>query len=252
MEEFFHEITEKLNVDSYFDKQFSLQKLARTAFTPEGRAQYGNIYHRGALVPLLMDILLLEKSGGKRGLREVILELTKKYGSERPFSEEQFFDEFVAVTHPEMRDLIDRHIKGAWPLPMEEYFAKLGIRYSPVVYYEDSIADRGHGIQFDGQKMIVTEVRERSEREGLREGDMVVAVNDIAVARENFAEIVAALQGIEPGDTVTYTIDREDGPVKLNLTVGTQQRSEHHVFQVMEDASPQQVALREAWMRKLE
>src|SRR5690606_1968788 len=196
LEEFFSEISEKLSIDEIHDKEMSLQRLARLAFTEEGRTQYGNIYNRGALVPMLMDILLLEKSGGKRGLREVILELSKKYGSENPFSEEEFFDEFVAMTHPEMRLLIDRHVKGAWPLPIEEYFAKLGIRYSSVVFYEDSIPDRGHGIQFDGQKMVVTEVRERSEREGLKEGDVVVAINDIAISRENFPELVGILQGI--------------------------------------------------------
>lgn len=252
LEEFFDEVAQKLTIDGHFDKDVSLQQLARNAFTPEGRTQYVNIYYRGALVPLLMDILLLEKSGGRRGLREVILELADKYGSERPFSEDDFFNEFVAITHPEMRGLIDNHIKGAVPLPIEEYFAKLGIKYSPVVYYEDSIPDRGHGVQYDGRQMVVSEVRERSEGEGLREGDTVIAVNDIAVARDNFPEIVSILQSVEPGDTVRYTVDRPGGSVTLPLTVGTQQRSEEHVFEIMPDASPQQVALREAWMRKLE
>jgi predicted metalloprotease with PDZ domain len=252
LEEFFHEISEKLTVDSQFDKNVSLQQLARTAFTPEGRAQYVNIYYRGALVPLLMDILLLEKSGGKRGLREVILELSKKYGSEKPFSEENFFDEFVAMTDPEMRLLIDRHVKGTWPLPIAEYFAKLGIRYDSIVYYDDTIPDRGHGIQYDGRQLVVTELRERSEREGLLEGDTVIALNDIDVAVENFPEIVTILQSIEPGDTVTYTVLRPGGPIQLHLTVGQQQRFEEHVFRVMEDASPEQLALREAWMRRLE
>jgi predicted metalloprotease with PDZ domain len=252
LDEFFDEISERLSVDAHFDRDVSLQQLARTAFTPEGRAQYVNIYYRGALVPLLMDILLLEKSGGQRGLREVVLELTKKYGSERPFSEEEFFDEFVAMTHPEMRLLIDRHIKGTWPLPIKEYFAKLGFQYDPIVYYEDMIPDRGHGIQYDGQQLVVTEVRERSEREGLQEGDTVIAINDINLAMENFPEIVSILQSVEPGDTVTYTVNRPGGPVKLSLSVGERQRSEEHVFRVMENASPQQVALREAWMRKLE
>ena len=252
LDEFFDQISEKLAVDSHFDKTVSLQQLARTAFTPEGRAQYVNIYYRGALVPLLMDILLLEKSGGKRGLREVILDFAKKYGSEKPFSEEDFFDEFVAMTYPEMRILIDHHVKGAWPLPIEEYFAKLGIQYLPIVYYDDTIPDRGHGIQYDGMHLIVTELRERSEREGLLEGDTVIAVNDIAVAMENFPEIATILQGVKPGDTISYTVIRPDGPKKLLLTVGEQRRFQEHVFRVMEDASPEQVALREAWMRRLE
>jgi S1-C subfamily serine protease len=86
----------------------------------------------------------------------------------------------------------------------------------------------------------------------LKEGDVVVAINDIAISRENFPELVGILQGIQPGDTVTYTVERAEGAVKLDLTVGIQRRSQRHVFDVMEDASPQKVALRDAWMRRLE
>src|SRR5690606_22951449 len=135
--------------------------------------------------------------------------------------------------------------------PMEEYFAKLGIRYQPIVYYEDSIADRGHGIQYNGQNLLITEVRDRSHREGLMEGDTVVAVNDSEVACEHFPEIVAVLQGVQPRDTPHHPGNRPDGPMQLHLSVGTQQRYEAHVFEVMQNASPQQLALREAWMRRL-
>jgi hypothetical protein len=34
--------------------------------------------------------------------------------------------------------------------------------------------------------------------------------------------------------------------------VGEQKKTEEHVFRLMENASPEQIALREAWMRKLD
>jgi predicted metalloprotease with PDZ domain len=50
-----------------FDTTYSLSKLARTSFSDSGQAQYSNIYQRGAVVAGLLDIKLLELSGGKQG-----------------------------------------------------------------------------------------------------------------------------------------------------------------------------------------
>lgn len=251
LEEFFLQISEKLTIDSYFKKDLSLRDLALTAFTEDGHTQYVNIYHRGALVPLLMDILLLEKSGGERGLREVILELSRKYGADKAFSEQGFFDEFVAMTYPEMRTLIDRYVIGAEPLPVAEYFEKIGVRYYPVLYSDEMMPDRGHVIEYNGKELVISQLRERSEREGLIKGDKVVAINDIAATPDNFPEIMVILQGVTAGDTVTYKVDRNGDTLALPLSVGEQQKSEDHAFRLMEDATPAQVALREAWMRRL-
>ncbi|HLT72393.1 MAG TPA: hypothetical protein VKZ75_07055 [Cyclobacteriaceae bacterium] len=252
LEEFFAQISEKLTIDNFFDKEVSLTEMALGAFSEEGHTQYVNIYNRGALVPLLMDILLLEKSGGERGLREVILELSKKYGATRAFSEEHFFDEFVAITHPDMQAFVDRYIIDSEPLPIATYFEKLGIRYYPLLTYEETMPDRGHVLEYDGKQMVISGLRERSEREGLMNGDKVVAVNNIEAIPANFPEVMVILQGVAPGDTVTYTVNRNGETLTLPLSVGEQQKSEEHAFRLMEDASPAQVALREAWMRKLQ
>jgi len=123
-------VVEKILVDrQYFDASYSLRKLALTSYTDAGQAQYPNIYMRGALVAGLLDIRLLELSGGKRGLRELILDLAREYGKDRPFPEDRFFDIVTAKTYPEIGDFFDRYVKAAQPLPIAEYYAKLGIRF---------------------------------------------------------------------------------------------------------------------------
>ncbi|HSG07703.1 MAG TPA: hypothetical protein VLA36_05085 [Longimicrobiales bacterium] len=121
---------EKIVVDrQYFDTSYSLRRLALTSYTDEGQAQYGNIYQRGALVAGLLDIRLLELSGGRRGLRELVLDLAKEYGKDRPFPEDRFFEIVAEKTHPEIGDFLDRYVRNAEPLPLAEYYAKLGIRF---------------------------------------------------------------------------------------------------------------------------
>ena len=83
---------------------------------------------RGALTAGLLDIRLLELSGGRQGLQDLILELTRRYGADRAFPESTFVDTLVALTHPEIRVFFDRYVWESEPLPIREYYAKLGIR----------------------------------------------------------------------------------------------------------------------------
>ena len=74
-----------------------------------------------------LDIRLLELSGGSRGLKSLVLDLSRDYGVSRPFPEDSLIDIVVARTHPEIRDFFTRWIEGAQPLPLREYYGKLGI-----------------------------------------------------------------------------------------------------------------------------
>ena len=123
-------IAAKIRVnESYFDNTWSLARVAEESFTEAGAKQYGNIYYKGALVAGYLDIRLLELSEGKRGLREVMLELVAKYGKGNPISEKNFFDDLVKMTYPEIGDFIHDYIKNAEPLPHIEYLSKIGLNF---------------------------------------------------------------------------------------------------------------------------
>jgi predicted metalloprotease with PDZ domain len=123
------EVAAKVRMDRVrFDTTYSLVKLARVSFSDSGQKQYGNIYQRGAVVSGLLDIKLLELSGGRRGLRDLISDLAKTYGKRHAFPERTFVDSLVARTSPEVRDFFTRYIDGTERPPVKEYYAKLGIR----------------------------------------------------------------------------------------------------------------------------
>lgn len=107
----------------------SLSEMSLTCYG-DGGAEFYNVYNKGALVATLLDIRLLELSGGTKGLREVILELIETYGPDNAFSETTFFQDLTNMTYPEIEDFIDSYIKGTDPLPLVEYFDKIGILYN--------------------------------------------------------------------------------------------------------------------------
>lgn len=134
-------IAQKDKIDrTQFDTTWSLRKLSLASYSDTGQRQYSNIYMRGALVAGLLDIKLLDESGGTRGLREVILDLSKQFGKHRAFPEHMFVDTIVAHTYPDVRDFFDHYVWGAERPPIKEYYAKLGLIYDSTHFQIDSAA----------------------------------------------------------------------------------------------------------------
>jgi predicted metalloprotease with PDZ domain len=123
-----------------FDTTWSLQELSLVSYSDSGQRQYPNIYQRGAIVAGLLDIELLEASGGTHGLRELILDLSKQYGKHRAFPEDGLIDAIVARTSPATRDFFARYVLGAERPPVQEYYAKLGLTYAGGRFEIDSAA----------------------------------------------------------------------------------------------------------------
>lgn len=128
LDTFLGEVAGKIMTDrERFDTTYSLSRLAATSFTAEGARQYGNIYQRGAVVAGLLDIRLLQLSGGRDGLRNLLVDLAHDYGKSRPFPEDSLFRIIAARTSPEVLDFFTRYVQGNERLPIREYYALLGI-----------------------------------------------------------------------------------------------------------------------------
>ena len=126
------ELVQKIAADqTQYDPTYPLEKLALTSYGDEGQAQYGNIYSRGAVVAGLLDIRLLELSGGRMDLQDVLLQLMERYGKAAPFDDATFHQTIVDMTFPEIADFFQRYVVAAEPLPIAEYYGKLGIDYDP-------------------------------------------------------------------------------------------------------------------------
>lgn len=128
-EDYLAKVLQKMRIDrAVFDSSYSLRELALTSYSDSGQKQYGNIYMRGALTAGLLDIRLLELSGGRQGLQDLILELARRFGKQRAFPESTFVDTLAALTHADVRDFFARYVWESEKLPIKAYYAKLGIR----------------------------------------------------------------------------------------------------------------------------
>ena len=58
------------------------------------------------------------------------MELSNKYGPERSFDDEGFFDEFSSLVHPDLRQWFEDHVEGTIPLDIQGGLDQIGVNYS--------------------------------------------------------------------------------------------------------------------------
>ncbi|MFY7999762.1 MAG: peptidase [Candidatus Kapaibacteriota bacterium] len=252
LDQYLADLSQKTLVDqNYFDRTYSLSKLSLTCYSDSGQKQYGNIYYRGALVAGMLDIRLLELSNGKRGLREVIQELMKKYGPEKAFSEKEFLQEFVKMTYPEIADFFEQYVRKANPLPLREYYAKIGIAYSERKFSDTAVAEAGLKTRLRDGKLTVADFRETLVGSGVEVDDEIRAVNGKPLTNpdnKTFANLTAKFL---PSTTYTLTVLRSGKELTLTLPVQTRREERQYVFERSPQAYYRQIMLRNAWLKNL-
>ncbi|QCR21291.1 peptidase [Pontibacter sp. SGAir0037] len=248
---YLQDMQSKLHYNDQMDKNYSLQKLSLTSYQPEGQKQYGNIYNRGAVTAALLDIRLLELSGGKRGLREVINELSKEFGPKKAFPENDFFELFTAKTYPEIGDFFNRYVKGTEALPLADYFGKLGINYSKSTQTGNLQPYFGYEFNVHDGKIIFVKVSEELQKMGLRDGDALVSLNGTDITFQNVQEEFEKLMAAKKGDVNTYQVLRNGSKAEVKTTVLEKEQELRHHFELDKQASPEQLALRANWLKNL-
>src|SRR5690606_31500622 len=126
------------------------------------------------------------------------------------FPEKDFFDVFTAMTYPEIKNFFTMYVKEANPLPMAEYFGKLGIRYTPEISTGERVSTLGISLGAPDGKIRIVDMRVELKEMGLMVNDELAAVNGTALTFQNARELLTNLNS-QPIDTeYTMTVRRGD------------------------------------------
>jgi predicted metalloprotease with PDZ domain len=236
----------QLLTSDYFNNNISLRDLSINAYKfPE---EYQNIYMKGPVTAALLDIYILKLSNGKFGLREVILDLSKKYGIHKTFDEDKFFDEIVQMTYPEVRAFIDKYIIKADPLPLNEYLSWIGINYKEFNGIDSTKFELGFGISVSGNRIVISNVPDTTIT-NMRNGDIINKLYFTSVTLENVQEAFMTLHGKKPGDQIKLILSRNGKDFDVYWKLPPAHRK--HSFEISSSPSADQLALREAWIKNL-
>lgn len=245
LEEYLADVTNKMNQSDGYRKDLSLTELALNSF--EMQDQFYIVYCRGAVTMTLLDIKLLEESGGKKGLREVINELAKDYGPQKSFSEENFFQEFTNRTYPDIMDFFNKYVKGTEPLPVEEYFKKLGINFNEKGGYDSSKVGFEFSSSFSEGKLSIKSVS--NEELPIQIGDVFYKYKGEEIQTSGIGRIFNEINNMKPGDVAPFIMMRGGEEIEFNYKLPPQKVK--YLFEVNNYATPEQLKLRNAWLINL-
>jgi predicted metalloprotease with PDZ domain len=238
-----------------FDTTYTLSRLGLKSFTDEGQRQYGNIYQRGALTATMLDLRLLELSHGTRGLRDVLLQLAKKYGPDHPISEQNFFQDFTAMTYPEIGDFFKQYVQAAEPLPLQQYLGRVGIRYEAAHRTGRQLASLG-AVAYDRHEdgsVFIKQPSPPMQAAGIRPGDELLAVGDVPVVGPAYEGLSRSRMAARtPGTNLGLRIRRGTAaPKEVQVKLTSGEEIQRYYFAPDPAATPEQLAARATWLHNL-
>ena len=229
--------------------------------------QYENVYQKGALIGLCLDIKLRKLSQGKYGLRNLLLDLSKKYGKNKAFDDSELFGEIVKLTYPEIGEFIKKYIAGPEPLPFQEVMNDVGVVYKKEEKFEDyslGLSQENIGVtEIDGKPHLQIATTENMNSMGaalgFKEGDVIKKINGEQVPDLGpggaFQEFIGRqIQSLPTLQKLSFTVLRKDESgaakdVELSAPVQKIEIIERHVMQPNPEATPEQLALRDSWLK---
>lgn len=217
--------------------------------------QYGNVYQKGALINLCLDVKLRQLSGGKYGLIDLIKDLSAKYGKGKPFKDADLFPVIGKLTYPEIQQFLQTYVGGNTPLPLEEIFNATGIRWTKDTTVQ-VFSFGGFRARAAGNSVYFSMVTpdDFGRKMGYQQGDTVVSVNGTAVTPKNFGAVTAKIAATaKPGDELSMevirTVNGKSEHVTLQQPIQFVPQKRYNILKLDGNATSAQVALRNAWFQ---
>ncbi|MCR8669124.1 peptidase M61 [Aestuariibaculum sp. M13] len=252
--DFYNKIMQKIQGAKNMDDAMSFTIMSENVLKAPYKDQYLNVYQKGALIGMCIDITLREESNGQRGILSLMKELSNKYGKNKPFEDDKLIDEIVAMTYPSLRSFFDTHVIGDTPINYNEYFNKVGLEIGEG-QIETNYVFNGGSLIFaaDPQagKIFFSEaVTENSfwNDNGVQPGDVLKAVNGTEMTMQNANQLLQLMFGWNPGEDIEVTLERNGEDVEVKTTT-TQSYTFGEGIIEKPDATEAQKKLREAWLK---
>ncbi|MUH38120.1 peptidase M61 [Zobellia amurskyensis] len=253
--EFYQRMMDKINNAKSYDDAMSFTEMSKNILVEPYKKNYANVYEKGTLINMVLDITLRQLSNGEKGVLWLMKELTEKYGNNTPFEDDELIDEIVSMTYPEIRDFFDTYVIGDTPIDYNEYLVKVGLKADMV--------EQETGYFLDGENPFI-DVQQGDEnvvfiRKGIQlnsfftdlgaqGGDVIKSINDTAVSLKSIRPIIGQSFGWSPDTDIKMTVERGDEEIELEGKVGSPILNIETITPV-EDASAETKKLREVWLK---
>jgi predicted metalloprotease with PDZ domain len=228
----------------------------------EYKDQYLNVYQKGALIGMCLDLKLLKLSGGKMNLQGLMRKLSTRFGKEKGFKDDELFGVITEMTYPEVGEFLNRHVGGPEPLPLQEVLGYAGIEFSKGGKKE--VLDVGidfNQVGYDeekGQFYLMSDdgMSDVGKMFGFKTGDVLLKIQGKELTISSIVEILTGIyMNAKPSDELEYEIGRPNKKgklktMKLKGKIGTTTKEMDSGLAPMQNPSEEQLMIRKAWINQ--
>ena len=235
-----------------YPKDISFTEMSKNILEPEMKEIYPNVYQKGALMAMCIDLIIRDKSNGKRGLRDMMGELSEMYGPTKPFDDAELIPVVTKITYPEVGDFLQKYVVKGEPLDYAQYLKLAGVdRVNLKVPVDIAlVVDMVPFIKIDQTKMEVIAVDPDKKNElykalGVQNNDVLVAVNGKKLDASDVTSVLTPFFKLKEGNDMKISVNRNgslqelSGKIKLNYVDA----------QGYQFADPSKSNIKEAWLK---
>ncbi|WP_220762005.1 peptidase M61 [Flavobacterium sp. UMI-01] len=226
-DEFYSRISEKIERASTLNDSMPFTTMSANVLESPYKEQYLNVYEKGTLIGMCLDIIIREKSNGEKGILNLMRQLSHEYGINKPFDDQELFDKITELTYPEVGNFLRTYVAGPTPIPYKDYLARVGV----VTTTEKVVAP----LFIKGQNPYINIIPETKEiivlpdielnvffnELNLKGGDIIVSINNKAYHLDNIYDLLNESLNWKENDPISVKIKRNGkeqiitGKVKL-------------------------------------
>ena len=222
--------------------------------------QYNNVYSKGMLISMCLDLKLLHLSDGKYGLMHLIHDLEKTYGKDKSFNDEELIPKIVSLTYPEIQLFFDNYVIGGKPLPFAEMLRYAGVEFIPVkISKAFSFGGASIGYNAKEKKLMIVGIDNLNDfgREmGYQKGDVILKINGKEIAPQELLEFRQNwIETVKEGDKLSLIVERKDSASnttnKVTLSgkvVKADTKSYNEIFYT-DEPTEAQLKIKNVWLR---
>ncbi|MDQ3817650.1 MAG: PDZ domain-containing protein [Acidobacteriota bacterium] len=216
---------------------------------------YASVYLQGELLGAMLDLMVLERTKGRRSLDDVMRLLSERFTPRRGITDSDIERAVHDVCRCDAHSFFEAYVSGARPLDFDRYLRAVGLRtevsWSPALGNDGKPAPdfRIYTFNLPGesfQRLRLLNPASAWARAGLHTGDRLISIDGHGVA--SFADFRRRLAQLHIGDTTQLEVMRDAVTKRVAVTLTGYDRPTVRIREVP-DASPAQLRLRAQWAK---
>jgi len=249
-----------VNATNQFNDTLPFTDLSKYTLTKYSD-QYSNVYQKGALIGMCLDIKLRHLSDGKYGVQNMMDDLSKKFGKNTAFQDNELFGVIESLTYQEIGEFLTAYVSGSNPLPYKEIFDFVGVDYLPEESYTDfTLGSFGIGFNPEANRIFVNNISNLNEfgkALGYQYGDILIKMAGEEIPTQpgliqQFINDVRSNLTEDKEFTVTVIRkddDEKDQEIQLRAKTIKVELTRLHQLKFLDNPTPEQIAIKDAWLK---